>query len=69
MVASIQRKSKEKQYMLNTILFSSLYNSSDVPIGYFTIYTHIVPLIALYAKVCTVEGQGNPDGPTSLAIQ
>lgn len=54
--------------MLNTILFSGLYNLSDVSVGYFTIYTLTVRLIALYAKVSTVEGQGNPDGSTSLGI-
>lgn len=54
--------------MLNTILFSGLHNLSDVSVGYFTIYTHTVRLIALYAKVSTVEGQGNPDGSTSLGI-
>lgn len=54
-----QLKSKEEQYLLNTILFSGLYNLRDVPVGYFTIYTLVVQPIALFTEVCAVDGQGN----------
>lgn len=61
MEASTNLKSKEERCVLNTVIFSDLYNSSDVSVRYFTIHVLNIQLVTLYTKVCAADRRGNPN--------